>query len=185
MVSNVRHHRVFIRAGFHSILLQKTFGHSLHIRLGEFDGRLGFGDVALEISGQAREFFAHPLNFGALRLGQFQAGAPIIAHRLGKQLLIFSLEERLGVGVSFDGAVDILPIIDSHHPFLEDFDSIDRRLPDGCIGAGFLHQFQPVGGHVGLVGEIVQSANGVVEGNSRGIDFADAIQRGVGLSDGI
>ena len=82
MPGDIGHDRVFVVSRLD--LLQKSLGHSVQFGFSKFDRLLGLGDVRFIIGCQAGKFFAHPLDFVALCLGQIQAGTPVIAHRFGE-----------------------------------------------------------------------------------------------------
>jgi len=173
---------VFIRAGFG--LRQKAFRNALQLGPGELHVLLRPGDVGLVVGHQARQLFAQPFHLVALGLGQVQAGAAVIAHRLEQQLGRLALQLRLAMGVSLDRLIDILAIIQPDGPLLQFLERVGGGFAQGGVGAGFLDQSKPVAGEVDLVADIVQGAHGVFKGDLAGLQAAKLVQGGVAAGDG-
>ena len=117
---------------------------------------------------QAGQFLAHPLHLIALGLGQVQAGPAIIAHRFRQQLGVLALELRLRVGISLDRLVNVLAIIKADRPLFQFLDRVGGGIAQSGVGAGFLDQPETVVGEADLKRQIVQGADGVVEGDFGG-----------------
>ena len=64
-------------------------------------------------------------------------------------------------------------------------EGVGGGVAQGGVGAGFLDQPEAVVGEADLVADVVQGADGVLEGDLAGLEGADAVQGGVADGDGL
>ena len=129
------------------------------------------------------QLLAHPLHLVALGLGQVQAGPAVIAHGLGQQLGILAFELGLPVGIGFERLVDVLPIINADRPLLQLLEGVGGGIAQRGLGAGFLDQPEAVSREADLIADVIQRADGVLEGDLAGLEGADAVQSRVAHRD--
>ncbi len=83
----------------------------------------------------------------------------------------------MGVGERFQRFVNVLAIIDADRPLLKNFHGVFRRCAHRRIRVRFFDDGGFIRLEVGLVGKIIESDDGALEGNFARVLSADLIER--------
>ena len=89
------------------------------------------------------------------------------------------MELRLLVRVLLDCFIDVLAILNADGPLFQRLEGVGGRFAQRRIGAGLLDQPEAVVCEADLIADVVQSADGVIEGDLTGLEGAEAIQGGI------
>ena len=175
---------VFVRAGLDAVLREERFRHAGEVRLGELQRRLRLGDVRPEIRALLFDQLPEALDFVAFRLRQSEAGSAVGAERFLKELLVFAFELRIRLRVGLHGGVNILTVIERHHPVLDLLDRLGRCIAEADVQGGLLGQTQSVRREGCAPKHVVEGEDRVLQRDLRWLEFSDGVESGVALGDG-